>query len=146
MGVKIGGETIGERVERLVANAVAHYKKTGEYVVIGLDEAHHLLGKDSKHRYGGFNSADPNERSEVSNTLGKLIQDKIQTAKCQGIVLILMSNSTGSDMSAHLGRRFDADLIYERPDEELRKKLLEMVVTEELKNNKIANINLTDSD
>lgn len=144
MGFKVGGETIGERVERIVANAVAHYRKTGEYVVVGLDEAHHLLGKD-KHAWK-FNSADPNARSEVSNTLGKIIQDKIQTAKCKGVVLVLMSNSTGIDLSAHLQRRFDADLVYDRPDKVLRQQLLPIVVNEELKNNQVNGVVLDGSD
>jgi len=144
MGVNLsGGETVGQRVERLVANAVAHHKKTGEYVVIGLDEAHNLLGKD-KHSWGGFNSADPHNRSAVSDALGKLIQDKIQTEKCKGIVLVLMSNSYGADLSQHLKRRFDADLIYDRPDATQRNHLYSLVVNKEMKNQGLTELSESD--
>ncbi len=122
----IGGETIAQRVERVVANALAHYKKTGEYVVIGLDEAHVLLeGHES--RYSRRSSTKATDRPAIIQAFAKMV-DKIQgkNGDCKGIVLMLMSNSAGNKFK-FLERRMP-NLEYKRPNAALRERFLKVII------------------
>lgn len=125
---KIGGETITERVERLVANAVKHYRETGEYVVIILDEAHEMFGMKD-----GQSAVDPAQRDITANELGKLFQDKIrnESGLCKGVVLAMTANSAAKQLATSLQRRC-TDVEYKRPSKEVRAELIQSVLKREL--------------
>ena len=123
---RIGGETVSERLERLVANAVKHYKQTGEHVVIILDEAHEMLGL-------GDNTVDPAVRSKISAALGKFCDEKLKKEMCQGVMVVATSNASGKQISAHLGRRFDLDIQFLRPAKQERLELIKNYLQKELK-------------
>lgn len=141
----IGGETIVQRVERVVANALAHYKRTGEYVVIGLDEAHVLLeGHESKGSRRSSTKA--TDRPAIIQAFAKMV-DKIQSKNgdCKGVVLMLMSNSAGNKFK-FLERRMP-NLEYKRPTEALRKRFLKVIIPKMLEKYEIkGKVNLKESD
>lgn len=141
LGIIPIGETIIQRVERLVANAVAHHKRTGEYVVISLDEACNLLGLDNRwFSLHSFDTADPHKRSKISSALGRLISDKISTQDCEGVVVVIPTNSNGDDTSDNLGRRMK-ELTFRNPTQSMREELIKKVVQREIKRRKITGTN-----
>lgn len=153
-GIKLGGETVTDRIERLVANALAHYKQTGEYVVVGIDEANLLVdgkasgdslwGEIMNSKARGASKSDPTDRPQVIQDFAKLI-DKVNTEECKGVAIVLMSNNM-KDRFGFLARRFTTSdsLYYGRFAEAERKKLIKMVAEKEVKEKNISQ-GLTDA-
>ena len=118
----IGLETISQRVERLIANAIKHYRETGEYVVIILDEAHEMLINDPGNTFG-YNPVDPRYRTKTANELGELC-DKVRGKEiCKGIFLSLTSNVGIHQISPHLLRRLGIHT-FNRPDKTHKEELI----------------------
>lgn len=143
----VDGETIPQRVERIVANAIAHYKQTGEYVVIGLDEAQVLIeGHDTLFdRKYKRSSTNPNDRPPVIQAFSKIV-DRVQdkSGDCKGVILMIMSNSSGNKF-VFLERRMP-NLEYKRPNQALRLKFIKDKVPELLKKHGVQNVSLTEND
>lgn len=134
------GETRIQRLERVVANAIAEVKKsTGpdgipkKHIIISVDEVYNWLGKpeNSWDAYG-FNPDDPSKRSEISNALG-VIYNKLLTENGKGVTVALMSNAINQDVSKHLKDRFIVNQEYRNPDPELREEYYFKVVNKKLK-------------
>ncbi len=143
----VGGETIAQRIERVVANAIKHYKETGEYVVVVLDEAQVLLeGHDmwGDYKYNR-SSTDPNDRPQVIQAWAKIV-DRVQseTGDCKGVVLVSTSNCEYNPFE-FLKRRME-DLHLNRPDEERREQFYRTYIPKFLKKNGLESITLNDND
>ncbi len=149
-GSLIPGETVEQRLERAAANAYAHYKKTGEYVVLVLNEAELLLeGEDSKDKLFGTSrtrsKVDPKDRPELVQKFADLV-DKVKR-ECKGVALVLTAN-TLEDSFAFLERRFTtgSSIIIERPDAETRKELIKITIDKKQKEDASLNLSLSARD
>ncbi len=134
---RLFGETITERLERLVANAVKHYRDTGEFVVIVFDEAHELLATKQK------NSIDPFDREKLKNALQRFFDNTLLQSDCKGVILALTSNSSVDQFPVTMFRRL-VNVEYKRPDKERRIELIKNRVKVELETALNANPKLKD--
>ncbi len=137
---KLTGETIAERLERLIANAVRYHLETGKIVIILLDEAHEMLGKKSSsvsfangsemlRSNGQEGSGNPLNRSKTAEELGPLFEDKLNSILCKGVGVIATSNSAAEDIAYHLLRRLGTDpVVLTKPREKERKEKLETTI------------------
>ena len=114
---KMSGNTITERAEIIAAHAVAHYRMTGEPVVILFDEAHEIFKQKEGNSIKDLlenrkelstittSTVDPNKRSKTIKEFGALLEDKIKKAMCKGIMFLATSNISRSEITAHMFRR-----------------------------------------
>ncbi len=115
---RVSGDTVTERIESIVAHAVAHYKMTGEPVVILLDEAHEIFKPKGSRNMPRFafddagadssfdtSTVDPNKRTKTINEFGKLLEDKIKKEMCTGVILLAASNIGQNEITAQMFRR-----------------------------------------
>ena len=143
---KVSGETITERVEMVIAHAVAHYKTTGEPVVILLDEAHEIFklkgAKSSPESslldtirgskidsQADTRTVDPNKRSRTLREFGALLEDKLKKPMCEGIILLGGSNIGQNEIPEHMRRRMPPITLHNPSREERISKLHEAVET-----------------
>lgn len=138
-GFKIGGETVTERLERVVSNAILEK----DPVVIVLDEAHLMLGSDTE----SFNAHDPAHRSMMTEQISKFISEVIKTKNCKNIYVCFTLNSAPRTIPASITNRVDGDIYVERPEAEERKELIRMNLERELQRmTRKYNFTLTESD
>lgn len=126
---QFGIETTAKRIERLIANAMLEE----DHVVIVLDEAHMLLGyegKDGTKKY--YDPNDPNQRSAVTDALGKIIAEKLKSSNCSNVTVVLTANSAAHAMAQHMRGRMDVDKFYDKPREEERKELIRIILEREI--------------
>lgn len=126
-GVNLFGETISQRIDRILGNAILEK----DPVVIVLDEGHHLLGYE-RHGSERGNLNSPHARSGMSSAFGKILSEKLRTKKCANVYLVITANSSAEEMSAHMKGRMDSDLFYDRPGETERKELIKLYLKEAL--------------
>jgi len=122
---RLTGETFAERIERLIANAVKHYRETGEPVIILLDEAHKLIGSKND----GSDQNDPHNRTSTVEELGPLFEDKLKKEMCKGVILLATSNSSPDQIAGHFFRRLQI-LKYTNPTKKERALKIEDVLKE----------------
>lgn len=132
LGQLLGIETTVKRLERLIANAMLE----DEDVVIVLDEAHMMLGFEGSGKVSNYDPNNPNQTSEVVESLKKLFSEKLRTKKCGNVFLVLTANSSANAMAAPMRGRMDADCFYDKPTQIERKKLIKLILADELKNKK----------
>ena len=147
-----GGETIAQRIERLVANALAHHKKTGEYVVLILDEAHELFaGHDLSSFFKQIqsldrpSSVDPNDRPATINDYGEVLKKVKDIPGLKGVILIQASNTAGNPYE-YLDRGFNFSMEVPRAGQEERVKIIKNTLTQALKEKGLEGITLINND
>ena len=130
LGEILGIETTVKRLERLVANAILE----NDDVVIVLDEAHQMLGFEGQGQVSNYDPNNPNQTSDVIESLKKLFSEKVRTKKCGNVYLVLTANSSANAMAAPMRGRMDADCFYDKPNQRERRKLIKLILEDELKN------------
>lgn len=147
LGSLIPGESVEQRLERAVANAFAHHKKTGEHVVLVLNEAELLLeGEGAKMGETRKRSkVDPKDRPELVQKFADIV-DKVKR-ECKGVSLILTANTLENSF-AFLERRFTTgrSIVIERPDAEVRKEIIGITVEAAKKQDSSLSISLTEQE
>ncbi len=134
------GETRIQRLERVIANAMAEVKKSigpdsipKKHIIVSVDEVYDWLGKPTDSWDArDFNPDDPSKRSEISNALG-VIYNKLLTQNGKGVTIALMSNAINHDVSKHLKDRFIVNQEYRNPDPKLREEYYFKIVNKKLK-------------
>ncbi len=90
------------------------------------------------------NSSDPLEGKPITNALKRLVSEKITTPLCAGLSVFVTTNLTGSQIPAAMRRRADFDYHFSKPNNELRRKMLELTIKKSLKTNGLKSLNLKD--
>lgn len=125
LGKVLGVEGTHEKLEKLFAHAVLE----DDDVVIVLDEAHNLLGSGGLN----FDPNNPHHSPQLVDSLKRLFSDKLKTKKCGNIYLVLPSNAKNDQIASPLARRMDANIFYDKPREEERKRLIKTIIEYEIR-------------
>lgn len=131
-GIRIGGESLNERLNRVAAEAVL----TDEPVVLVIDEGESWIGVDRDMFGGDFNSHDPAKRSKIANEFAKFVSETLKTKGCENVCVVVTSNLSGGKINANALTRADGNFEWNNATPELVRDGLAVYMRKQLEKNK----------
>lgn len=129
-GDMLGIEPTIKKLERVIARAVLESNKGETPIVIVLDEAHKMLGGNSRGK--AYDANNPHHTNAVVESLKRLFSETVNTKMCKGVYVVMTANSSAHEIAAPMRERMVADLFYDKPNEDERARFIKHILQREI--------------